>query len=232
MTFLLVAHGQPSDPRPAALALERLAEAVAAHLPGRPVRAATLAEPGALARATAGADRGTVYPLFMSCGWFTATHLPARLAEAGAPGWRILPPFGCDPAVQDLAVAIARDSGARALLLAAHGSGRSPMPAAVTRLVAARIRAEAGIPRVVPGFIEQSPRIDEAARELGPDAACLPFFAAEGEHVTADLPQALARAGFAGRILPALGTDPRVPALIARSLSRAGQAAGSRAAAG
>ena len=33
-------------------------------------------------------------------------------------------------------------------------------------------------------------------------------------HVTQDIPAALAEAGFAGRILPPLGLDPRLPALI------------------
>ena len=46
---LIVAHGQPSDPAPAAAALEALAVRVAAHLPGWQVDAATLAQPGRLA---------------------------------------------------------------------------------------------------------------------------------------------------------------------------------------
>ena len=54
---------------------------------------------------------------------------------------------------------------------------------------------------------------------FGPGAVCLPFFAAQGGHVTQDIPAALAEAGFQGRVLPPLGLDPRVPALIAAAIS-------------
>ena len=47
---LILAHGQPSDPRTAGAALEALAARVQALLPGWAVGAATLAEDGALER--------------------------------------------------------------------------------------------------------------------------------------------------------------------------------------
>jgi sirohydrochlorin ferrochelatase len=226
---VIVSHGQPSDPAPPEAALAALAAAVAAHLPGWTVRSATLAQPGALAAACAGADRPVVYPLFMADGWFTQTHLPARLADAGALAPRVLSPFGLDPAVQDLATRLVREALARGLghegvLLAAHGSFRSPAPAAVARVVAGRIAAETGLAPVAPAFIDQDPRIAEAARDFGPGSICLPFFAAAGDHVTSDLPRALAEAGFRGQVLPALGLDRRVPLLIAQAL-RAGASA-------
>jgi sirohydrochlorin ferrochelatase len=137
----------------------------------------------------------------------------------------MLAPFGLDPAVQDLTVDLARRAagrGATELLLAAHGSFRSPAPAAVARAMAAKISAATGLARVLPGFIDQSPRIAEVARDLGPTAVCLPFFAARGGHVIDDLPQALAEAGFAGDLLDPVGLDPRVPGLIAAALRAAG----------
>ncbi|MFN6058627.1 MAG: cobalamin biosynthesis protein CbiX, partial [Paracoccaceae bacterium] len=103
---LIVAHGQPSDPRPAGAALEALAAKVQALLPGWAVGAATLAEEGAIARAVAGLPGGVVFPMFMTGGWFTKVQIPKRLAEAGAEGWTVLEPFGCDPAVHDLCVDI------------------------------------------------------------------------------------------------------------------------------
>lgn len=218
---LILAHGQPSDPLPAAAELDRLAVAVAAHLPGWQVGAATLAEAGAIGRALAGlGPRGLAYPLFMSCGWFTGTHLPARLAAAGGSGWRILPPAGCTDAVQGLATAIASETvaaGATGLILAAHGSGRSPAPARVARHVARLIHEATGA-RVEPAFIEEDPRIETVARSFGPGAACLPYFAMGGAHVGEDLPRALAAAGFSGPLLPPVGADPRLPGLIARAL--------------
>lgn len=196
--------------------LERLAESVAVHLPGWQVSSATLAMPGALERASAGAP-GRVFPLFMAGGWFTRVHIPERIKAAGAEGWTVLEPFGCNPAVHDLAVTVAREAGAGEVLLAAHGSFKSPVPAAIANVVARRIAAETGA-RSRAAFIDQEPRLADMAG-FGEDAVCLPFFAMAGGHVTEDIPAALASAGFAGRILPPLGLDPRVPALIAEAIS-------------
>lgn len=212
---LIVAHGQPSDPAPAAAALGALAARVAAHLPGWQVDAATLAQPGRLAEAAQGAP-GVVFPLFMAGGWFTRVHIPGRLAEAGATGWQMLEPFGCLTAVRDLTVQIARESGAGRVLLAAHGSFKSPVPAAIAAHVAARIAAETGLAAAT-AFIDQAPQL-EAATGYGPEAACLPFFAMAGGHVETDIPAALAQAGFPGCILPPVGQDARVPGLIADAL--------------
>ncbi|WP_349293873.1 CbiX/SirB N-terminal domain-containing protein [Gemmobacter sp. 24YEA27] len=213
--MLILAHGQPSDPMPAAAEVEALAKLVSAHLPGWRVLAATLAEPGALERLQ-GEDPGLVFPLFMAAGWFTSVAVPARLEAAGVTGWRQMTPMGMMQAVQDLAVRIAAESGAAEVLVAAHGSGRSPAPAEVARDVAARIAAESGARRVECGFIEEAPFLRDVAG-WGADAVCLPFFAMAGGHVLHDLPEALAQAGFSGQILPALGLHPEIPALIARA---------------
>nr|WP_152828483.1 cobalamin biosynthesis protein CbiX [Fertoeibacter niger] len=222
---LIVTHGQPSDPAPAEAELALLAARVAGHLPGWQVGSATLAGPGALAAAVAQlGPAGLVYPLFMACGWFTRTHLPARLAGAGGAGWHILPPFGCDAGVQALAVTIVQESAAArglapadtSVLLAAHGSFRSPAPAQIADAVAARIAA-AGFGRAEAAFIDQSPQIAGAVG-FGAASLCLPFFAAGGAHVSDDIPQALAACGFGGHLLPPVGRDSRVPGLIARAL--------------
>ena len=212
---LIVAHGQPSDPGMAARALDRLADAVAAHLPGWQVGAATLAEAGQLAAEAAG-EPGVVFPLFMAGGWFTRVHIPERLRAAGAQGWRLLEPFGCSPALHELTISIARESGAGRVLLAAHGSLKSAVPSAIAGHVAARIATETGKPAAV-AFIDQTPQL-QTATGYGKDAVCLPFFAMEGGHVTEDIPAALEKAGFAGRILPPVGLDARVPALIAAAI--------------
>jgi sirohydrochlorin ferrochelatase len=147
----------------------------------------------------------------------------------GCARWQVVAPFGLDPKVHDLALRVLHEAGVPPegeVLVAAHGSSRSPAPSDVARSVAARLAAGLQLSRCHAAFIDQQPRLAEVAG-FGPDAVCLPFFAAEGEHVTDDLPQALAEAGFAGRVLPPLGRDPRVPGLIAAALqSRAGQASG------
>lgn len=223
---LIVAHGQPSDPAPAAAELRALAKAVALHLPERVVSSATLAEPEALAEGVKVlGPGGLVYPLFMAGGWFTRTHLPARLAAVGAEGWMVLEPLGCDPALHDLATEVVREALAEGgiaaakaqLLLAAHGSFRSPAPSEIARKVAGHIAARTGIGRVEVAFIDQEPKLAEAAG-FGGNALCLPFFAASGGHVTEDIPSALSQSGFGGKVLPAIGTDARVPALIAEAI--------------
>lgn len=220
---LIVAHGQPSDPAPAAAEIAALAARVAAHLPGWHVASATLAEPDALHDAVhAAPGPGVVYPLFMAGGWFTQTLLPKRLEQAGGEGWRIAAPFGTDPAVADLTVSLARGAlgGRREILLAAHGSSRSSAPSDIAFAMAARLKADLGLSRCEAAFIDQTPQIVHVAPTL-PDALCLPFFAARGGHVIDDLPVALAEAGFRGPVLPPVGLDDRVPALIAAALRAA-----------
>ncbi|NEX47403.1 CbiX/SirB N-terminal domain-containing protein [Pseudotabrizicola algicola] len=251
-TALIVAHGQPSEPEPAEAALAALAAQVSVHLPGWRVLSATLAADGALSAAarTAGPQGGFVFPMFMADGWFTRQHLPERLSKAchaalfagggcdrqgcgGASGcarWCILPPFGLDTTVQDLALRVLHEAGVPPggeVLIAAHGSGRSTAPAEVAHALAARLKLGLLLARCEAAFIEQDPRLAEVSG-FGPEAVCLPFFAAEGEHVTDDLPDALQEAGFAGRILPPLGRDPRVPAVIAAALRAAAEVTSDR----
>ena len=225
--IVIVSHGQPSDPAPAAAELARLAALVGKLLPGWLIRSATLAEPDALHQTVkALGDGGALYPLFMAGGWFTRINLPARLASLGATGWQVLEPFGCDPSVQDLAAlvvgeAIANHPPAKAqVLLAAHGSFKSPVPSDIALHVAQIIREKTNTARVEAAFIDQTPQLSSV---VGFDATaiCLPFFAAAGGHVSDDIPAALNQAGFKGRILPPLGLDPRVPAIIANAI-RAG----------
>lgn len=217
VSAILVSHGQPSDPGPAAADLAGLAARVAGQLAGWQVRSATLAEAGALAAAARGLEPGVIFPMFMAGGWFTRVQIPARLAEGGAAGWRVLEPFGCDPALHDLCVRLAAESGAEGLILAAHGSFKSSVPSDIARHVAGRIAEEAGVGRVAAGFIDQSPQL-ATLTGFGPGSVCLPFFAAAGGHVTEDIPRALAAARFQGRILPPVGLDARVPALVAAAI--------------
>lgn len=218
---LIVAHGQPSDPAPAAADLAALAERVCALLPGWDIRSATLAEPEALSQAARAMAPGLIFPMFMAGGWFTRVQIPQRLSAAGITGWTVLEPFGCDPGLHDLTVTLAAEAAApgASLILAAHGSFKSSVPSDIARHVAARIAAETGVARAAPAFIDQTPQL-ATMTGFGPNALCLPFFAAAGGHVTEDIPRALAQAGFQGRILAAVGLDARVPALIAAAIQR------------
>ena len=218
--IVLVSHGSPSDPAPLDAGLKSIAARVQALCPEHQIRGATLALPGALEAALSGFDAPEIYPFFMAEGWFTRQAIPARLAAAGLHDWRVLAPFGVAARVQDLAMRLAEAAGVEALILAAHGSFKSAGPALIAEAVAAQIRARTAITRVEVGFIDQAPQLS-SLRGLPQNSACLPFFAMAGGHVTEDLPQALADAGFAGRILPALGLHDEVPELIAQLLHAA-----------
>jgi sirohydrochlorin ferrochelatase len=220
---IIVSHGQPGDPEPQQRAIEELAARVAGHDPGCPVLGATLAMPGALAAVAE--DDSLIYPMFMAEGWFTRSELPRRLTAAKAPKAQIMRPFGTDPALPDLIVtkahAAAADRGWRpaetTLLLTAHGSQRSQasfnITTALAHLIAPRFF------RVVTGFVEQSPFIADAARDLE-KAVSLPFFALKADHVLDDLPTALDQAGFRGPRLDPIGLAPEVPALIAAAIAQ------------
>lgn len=220
---LIITHGQPSEPDMAEAALAAVAAKVGAMLPAWRVGSATLAADGRLADVIRDlGPTGLVFPMFMACGWFTGTHLPKRLAEAGGRGWHLTVPLGCNPAIQGLAAALVHaaliaPAGDTDLILAAHGSGRSDAPSVIAHALARTIGRSLGLRRSVAAFIDQSPRLADLAG-FDRNAICLPYFAADGGHVQHDIPQALAAAGFAGQLLPPLGADARVPAMIAQTL--------------
>ncbi len=222
---LIVAHGQPSDPSAPEARLAAFAARVAALAPGIAVESATLAAPGALARAAARlrGDNFAVYPLFMSDGWFVSEALPRRLrAEVGGEAG-VLSPFGLDPALPELVRRAAREACDAAgfrpaettLILAAHGSPRDRRPAAAARRIGEALRQE--FPDIRYGYVDETPSIAEAASVRGP-AICLPLFVDANSHVTSDLPAALAEAGFTGPVLPPIGQRPECAGMVASML--------------
>jgi len=225
---VIVAHGAPADPEPQEAVLRDFAARVAADLPGWRLRGATLACEGALEAALAGLAAPLIYPLFIAEGWFTRTLLPRRVAEAGAPRARYLPPFGVEPGLPPLMAGAARAGAAAAgldpagvsLLLAAHGARRPGTASASSHAMVRALEQNAGFARVLPGFVEEAPSLAEAARDAR-RGVCLPFFVLRAGHVSDDLPTALAAAGFEGPLLAPIGAHPGAPALVARSLARA-----------
>lgn len=228
-TALIVSHGQPSAPEAPEQAMAALAAQVAERLPGWRVGSATLAAPGALAAAlVALGGRALVYPLFMTNGWFVSTRLPDRLAAAGGAGCEVLPPLGLDPAIPrlmaDHAAERAADAGldpaATTLLIAAHGSPSDPHPKRVTEGLADALRQDGRFARIVTGYVDEAPRLRDAALEAR-EGLCLPFFAARNGHVAVDVPEALDAGEYGGILLDPLGCWPAVPEMIAAALSRA-----------
>lgn len=223
---VIVAHGSPGTPQPQDAAMAVLAASVSDVLPNWTIRGATLASPGSLESALHGVDSPLIYPFFMSQGYFTSDILPRRLSSAGC-NYLQLPPFGADPAIPAL-VAEAAMTGARtanlipeetSLLLAAHGSEVSPASRIATLALVEQLLAALPFKAVVAGFIEEPPYLGESARDLG-RALCLPLFTLTASHVLDDVPDAMLRAGFTGPILPAIGSHPAVPRVIAAGLER------------
>ncbi len=225
---VIVSHGSPSDPLPQERAMAALADAVQGLTPGWRIVSATLAAEGSLEAAVRDAPQAVVYPFFMAEGWFTRTTLPRRLAAAGAATPRQLPCFGHAPELPRLTARAAMDGAEAAgldpancsLLLAAHGSQVSRASADGAKAMAALLRRLTPFRQVLTGFVEEAPFITDVARGLAP-AICLPFFALRAGHVSDDVPAALARAGFSGLLLPAIGEHDEVPQIIAAALSRA-----------
>ncbi|WP_299848897.1 CbiX/SirB N-terminal domain-containing protein [uncultured Roseovarius sp.] len=224
---IIVSHGQPSDPLPAEADLKALSAKVAGHLPDWLVTSATLANPGALDAALAATD-GTplIYPLFMTDGWFVRSALPKRLGDAPA---HILPPLGVEPDLPDLVATHLCDAlagrewapQATTLLVASHGSGRSPKSKQATEAFVAKLGAAMRFAGIRTGYVEEAPFFGDVAMGCRGQTLCLPFFAAYGGHVKDDITDALSVADFKGALLDPIGTFQTIPAFVAKSLRKA-----------
>ncbi len=230
MTFkeaIILSHGSPSNPLPQDRAMDDLAAAVMALLPGWTIRGGTLASPPSIVAAFAGLNSPLIYPFFMADGYLTKTLLPKRVAPV-AMALRQMPAFGSDPGVPSLAAQAvlegARWAGLRpeetTLLLAAHGSKIVSASRLATVALARILSGATSFRAITCGFIEEAPLLADAARGLG-RAVCLPLFTLRAGHVAHDVPTALQEAGFEGTVLPHLGAHPDVPGIIAAALSRA-----------
>ncbi|TCL10262.1 sirohydrochlorin ferrochelatase [Shimia isoporae] len=223
---LIVAHGQPSDPEPPELWLSGFAAKVGLLLPDWDIRSATIAKPEALENQSLSMEEDAlVFPMFMADGWFVGRVLPRRLKGRNL---RILPPLGFHSALPDLATELIQShliaqgwpQADTRLLLAGHGSAKGDKAALSTRNFAEALSERLPEIDIIQGLIEESPFIFDAARDLGPKAICLPFFALEGGHCKEDIPEALDNAGFVGLRLPPLGHANSLPELVASALTQ------------
>lgn len=228
---IIVAHGQPSDPDPAEASLARFAAQVDVLTQEVSVHSATLAAPS---RLEAVMDElpsdAVIYPLFMAKGWFVTSALPKRVGNRGL---RVLDPLGVDPELPTLVCTALREALTSKdwvtedtdLVIAAHGSGRSRNPSAVTLEFAETLGGLLPFRTLNVGFVEEPPSIADAASSAGAQSLCLPFFACTGGHVLEDVPQELNRVGFQGATLPVVGELPPIQRQIARKLDAAFAAA-------
>ncbi|MGV6802583.1 MAG: CbiX/SirB N-terminal domain-containing protein [Ruegeria sp.] len=223
---VIVAHGQPSDAGTAEASLAKLAARIDDLTCNVTVTSATLAAPEALENTLDRLSGETrVYPLFMAKGWFVTSVLPKRIGHRRV---QILDPLGVDPDLPELvAKAISAQvsclgwkTSTTDLLIAAHGSGRSRAPARETNSFANRLGVLLHLNSIRCGFVEELPSIHAAAREVGSNSICLPFFACAGGHVLEDVPSELNKAGFQGHVMPVVGELDGVQRRIAYQLDR------------
>ncbi|HXK53069.1 MAG TPA: CbiX/SirB N-terminal domain-containing protein [Hyphomicrobiales bacterium] len=179
--------------------------------------------------------RMTVYPLFMSDGYYVRRAIPERLAASGHAGTgapSILPPLGLDPGLVPLGEEIALEAVAAAglesagthLLAVAHGSSKSGESAACARSVAAQIEARGQFASVSVAFLEEHPFLEAALKTQPGPAALLGLFAGDGLHAAEDLPGALAASGRRDIVLAgSLGGDRRLADLVAAAITAQGE---------
>lgn len=209
---MLAAHGERGGASDNAR-LRALCGKVRALLDGRAaVRCGVLAGEPSLECAAAGAGGSpvTVYPVFMSDGFFVRERLPARLDAAGVTA-RILPALGADPGfAQACAERLCQLEGGAPdkVLVAAHGSTKDDRSRRATEAFAGRLASALGVP-VHCAFLEEEPFVEQAVRALDDRACIVSLFAGKGLHGADDMDAILDAARFpAWRVIvPAADTE-------------------------
>lgn len=182
------------------------------------------------AAARLGTDALTVYPLFMSDGYYVRQAIPQRLGAVRGDAERaeILTPLGLDAALPPLVAEIAMeaahgaslDPAAAHLLLVAHGSSKSGDSAAAARAVARRIDTAGDFASLTVCFLEEEPFLQAVLKTVPGPAVLLGLFAGDGMHAAEDLPAALKRNGRGDVVLAgSLGTDPRLADLVVSAIA-------------
>ncbi|MGQ9590707.1 MAG: uroporphyrinogen-III C-methyltransferase, partial [Planctomycetota bacterium] len=163
------------------------------------------------------AEEVTVVPFLTSAGHCSRAVLPRELARARRfpeVRLRIAEPVGTHPRMAAIlerrALELARSRGLdpsrAALLVAGHGTRRHPESRRATERAAAAIAARRRFAAVVPAFLDEDPRVEDAARRCeSPAMIAVPFLVA-GAHAIRDVPSrlGLATGGAAGPPFAAL----------------------------
>ncbi len=151
----------------------------------------------------------TVYPLFMSDGYFVRRAIPRSLGlnasapDAGLRPVEILSPVGLNRhlphLVSDLGLSTIEQTCLDArdcqLLLVAHGSKHDDASRKATLSVAAEMEKTKSFAGVEVGFLEESPFLDEQLARIKGPAIAVGLFVGEGMHGAIDLPGAIGKSG-------------------------------------
>ena len=152
------------------------------------------------------ADEVVIVPVFTAQGYFTRDVLPAEMGLAGALTRRgkrrihLTPPVGghalldaiVDARLRDMIAMRGLQPGRTAAAIIGHGTPRNRHSRAAARAQGERLRALGWLPEVVAVYLDDEPDIVSIYRDTSaPNIVALPFFLAEGSHVTRDVPRAL-----------------------------------------
>lgn len=205
-SLLIVAHGERGGAGEDRLTHD-LVERIAAGGRYDGVAAGFIRSKPSVAEARDGLPDGplSVYPLFMSAGYYVTTAIPRDLGMAadgrdarGRPV-TILRPLGLHPGLPGLVAELASarascagiDPGAATLLLVAHGSSKDGKSRDAALAVARAIETGGRFARVDTAFLEEAPFLDGALSAVPGPAVMVGLFVGEGMHGGEDLPLAL-----------------------------------------
>lgn len=224
--LLIAAHGERGG-EGTNRRLAGIAASVQKLLPQADVRHGVLSGEPSIAFALAGLERNaplTVFPLFMSEGYFVTQKLPAVL-KGLAGRWRLLPALGSgDELARATAENILRLPGEKpgSVLVVAHGSSKDDRSRKAAEAFAVHLsRATDGLP-VTCCYLEEAPFAHDAVASLGKEAALVSLFAGEGLHGGDDIPEILEKTGFpVGRVISPAADIGLVAGIIASRFRQA-----------
>ncbi len=147
-----------------------------------------------------------VVPLFTATGYFTRQVIPSEMGLQGRVTQRenkvvhLTEPIGEHPQLDHIVDTRLHDMLARhelplgdtAAALIGHGTPRSPQSRAATRRQAKRVREQNIFREVIDAYLDDQPDIPSIYdRTRARHIIALPYFLADGSHVSLDLPRAL-----------------------------------------
>ncbi len=198
--LLIAAHGERGG-EGTNRRLAGIASEVQKLLPQADVRHGVLSGEPSIASALSGIDRSvplTVFPLFMSEGYFVTQKLPAVL-KGLADTWRMLEALGTgDKLARATAAKLLALPGEKpgSVLVVAHGSSKDDRSRKAAEAFAAHLtHATGGLP-VDCCYLEEAPFAHDAVAMLDAGAALVSLFAGEGLHGGDDIPEILEKTGF------------------------------------